>query len=517
LDIQVAIVDTLAPGIRFYATPESPYANDLVIAQTTRQFMTAAGAQLAINGDFYASAGVIEGYVHRNPSHFAASDGNIYSPFGSTEPAFHIGENNVAHTVVASSQSASGKLQPNPAVPVWNAVGGSDYLVQNGAIPTTWRDPAFATALHPRTAIGVSADRSRVAMFVVDGRQSHSGGMNFPEMAAMLRNDYGMHWAINLDGGGSTTMAMADPLPRVLNSPSDGSERVVANSLAVYARPAPPPIPEHALVANYQQSGVYSHVGAQILSGSPTANFADDSAFRVGYSTSLGKGRGVLSFDLSGIPQDATIHGVSLTLDAFESSGASGNQYVDLELYQLEAPVAETQVTWNDNLNRQNWETPGGDFTPPALSTLFAQQPTGLKTFVSTVDFVAAAQEALHSDQPLNLIVAALDAETWGAANSSNLHLRFRSDDAIIGQRPRMTVHFSLAGDFNRDGVVDSADYVVWRKGSGTMYTQSDLNVWRAHFGDSVASGTTATAVPEPSAWMLLAICLSLTGSLSRK
>jgi hypothetical protein len=38
-------------------------------------------------------------------------------------------------------------------------------------------------------------------------------------------------------------------------------------------------------------------------------------------------------------------------------------------------------------------------------------------------------------------------------------------------------------GDFNSDGTVDAADYVVWRKGLDTMYSQNDYDVWRANFG----------------------------------
>jgi hypothetical protein len=70
----------------------------------------------------------------------------------------------------------------------------------------------------------------------------------------------------------------------------------------------------------------------------------------------------------------------------------------------------------------------------------------------------------------------------------------------------------SLAGDYNDDGKVDAADYVAWRNGLGTTYTQGHYNVWRANFGASggSASGATAglpssanAAVPEPtSAWL---------------
>jgi hypothetical protein len=70
-------------------------------------------------------------------------------------------------------------------------------------------------------------------------------------------------------------------------------------------------------------------------------------------------------------------------------------------------------------------------------------------------------------------------------------------------------------GDFNRDGTVDAADYVVWRKGLGTTYTQADYDMWRANFGQTIGSGAALPSaeplpvVPEPVVWMML-----LTGML---
>jgi hypothetical protein len=65
-----------------------------------------------------------------------------------------------------------------------------------------------------------------------------------------------------------------------------------------------------------------------------------------------------------------------------------------------------------------------------------------------------------------------------------------------------------LAGDYNHDGTVDAPDYVVWRKGLGTTYTQADYAVWRAHFGQTAGSGAGANAsasgaVPEPTSRMM--------------
>jgi hypothetical protein len=64
-----------------------------------------------------------------------------------------------------------------------------------------------------------------------------------------------------------------------------------------------------------------------------------------------------------------------------------------------------------------------------------------------------------------------------------------------------------VLGDFNFDGSVDAADYVVWRKGLGTTYTPADYDVWRANFGATASSGTGAmvgAAVPEPATPVIL-------------
>ncbi len=64
-----------------------------------------------------------------------------------------------------------------------------------------------------------------------------------------------------------------------------------------------------------------------------------------------------------------------------------------------------------------------------------------------------------------------------------------------------------VSGDFDRNGVVDAADYVVWRKGLGTTYGESDYQLWRANFGRSAANGLSGmgnATVPEPTVFTLL-------------
>jgi hypothetical protein len=76
-----------------------------------------------------------------------------------------------------------------------------------------------------------------------------------------------------------------------------------------------------------------------------------------------------------------------------------------------------------------------------------------------------------------------------------------------------------LAGDFNADGTVDAADYVVWRKNAGTLYDQDDYNDWRANFGRSIddPEGSSLAAVPEPTTLVSLPVIIALVAPTLRK
>jgi hypothetical protein len=72
-----------------------------------------------------------------------------------------------------------------------------------------------------------------------------------------------------------------------------------------------------------------------------------------------------------------------------------------------------------------------------------------------------------------------------------------------------------LSGDYNDDGMVDAADFVVWRKGLGMTYSQNDYGIWRSHFGESAGSGMAIgspshATVPEP-----LVLAMPFVGTLA--
>ena len=134
-----------------------------------------------------------------------------------------------------------------PAVEVLReAIGGGPRIVRDG-VPSIEHEQeslsaAFATDRHPRTAIGFSRDERTLFLVTVDGRQpGHSVGMSLEELAHLMstqlrlftKSQTSAHQAINLDGGGQTTMVVRE---QVVNRPSDPTgERPVVNALLVIA------------------------------------------------------------------------------------------------------------------------------------------------------------------------------------------------------------------------------------------------------------------------------------------
>ncbi|WP_147375268.1 phosphodiester glycosidase family protein [Jiangella rhizosphaerae] len=112
------------------------------------------------------------------------------------------------------------------------AVGGNHLLVDDG-VQRTFTDTEPAA----RTSIGLSEDGRTMYLVSVDGKQAHSRGMTLTEFAELM-DDLGAYDALNIDGGGSSTLVVRDPGTddrTVVNSPSDGTERSVANGLALFA------------------------------------------------------------------------------------------------------------------------------------------------------------------------------------------------------------------------------------------------------------------------------------------
>ena len=131
--------------------------------------------------------------------------------------------------------------EPKPWASAQDIVGGAGLLIRDGRDVLDWSVEAFnkgfAEGRHPRTMIGDAADGT-IWLVTVDGRQPQlSVGMTLEELRA-LAHRLGLVNALNLDGGGSTTMSVREGgRTTVVNSPSDlAGPRKVSDALIVMPR-----------------------------------------------------------------------------------------------------------------------------------------------------------------------------------------------------------------------------------------------------------------------------------------
>lgn len=252
--MHVLVIDTRTPGMRFLVTPRSGKLD--TTKQTTLEFLTQHKAQIAVNAHFF------EPWPPPTPDTgqadlvgLAASDGDVYSPFEDrppksyairpNAPALNIDPHNVPTIVLRKPGDTTGK-QVAEAVELFNAVAGNEQILTDANV--TAGTGEWDNRPNPLTVIGIDGG-GRLVVLVVDGRQPKvSEGLSTREAVALLARDYDVRDAINLDGGGSTTLCLADPTPRVANVPA-GTLRPVGSNLAIFIATQPPSAEDSPIIS----------------------------------------------------------------------------------------------------------------------------------------------------------------------------------------------------------------------------------------------------------------------------
>jgi hypothetical protein len=244
--LHIARIDLRTPGLELVGTPGERSGGKEFVATPTSTFVREHRLALAINADYFlpfdgghlldkafvplAGSGVTaEG--------LALSDGRLASDSATEDArvngAFCAGRHG-AHIVRGRGGCPRGSRVGIGAGPV--------LLLDGRRQPRESSRAAYYDAREPRTALGLDAKRQTLWLVVVDGRQPrYSEGMTLDELSAVFEH-LGASSAINLDGGGSSTMAArVDGQVRVLNSSIHtgipGRERPVANHLGVRVQP----------------------------------------------------------------------------------------------------------------------------------------------------------------------------------------------------------------------------------------------------------------------------------------
>lgn len=244
----IATIDLRDPRVEILVTdpldrPIEGSPNAEARLETVDVWAKRVNADLAVNANFFGRAGGEKEFVANAPADvigLSVSDAKVVSAprefKGKGDPALVFGKDR--HAAITRQDAHLSK-------DVFDAVAGiggsetdpnrGDQLVTAG-VSTADKARVEPNARHPRTAAGVSKDGWTLYLVTIDGRQKDwSVGMTLPELATLMI-ELGSHDAINLDGGGSTTMIYRElgSSSYQTNKPSEKAGfRPVANALGV--------------------------------------------------------------------------------------------------------------------------------------------------------------------------------------------------------------------------------------------------------------------------------------------
>ncbi len=213
--IHVLKIDLTTPGVHFGATASAQRQ------RTTSSFCKLVGATAATNGDFFSYADYhVIGLAAGGGAKWTDTADNNFSANLAFDNAQRVEFHKAPEVLAFDSTWMKG------------VVSGHPQVVTDGVAITANTTSAACNSRNPRTAMGISQDKHTLFMAVIDGRSSASAGMYCTEEAALMKS-LGAYEAVNFDGGGSSTMYINGR--GVVNTPSDGVERVVGNHLALFA------------------------------------------------------------------------------------------------------------------------------------------------------------------------------------------------------------------------------------------------------------------------------------------
>jgi exopolysaccharide biosynthesis protein len=214
IDVHVARVAVRNPRLRIVATREDDRG------LTVSEFAKKNKAVIAINADYFTK--------EMKPVGLAMGPCGVWDGTRDTQ----------REGVIAAGEQKVEIYPPREVLEEpeeWTtaAVSGWPMLVESCKALTPSKLPgsdAFTRAPHPRTAVGLSKSGRTMYFVVADGRREGVPGLTLARLARFMKEELGVCSAINLDGGGSSAMWIDD---EIVNRPSDGQERRVADHLAV--------------------------------------------------------------------------------------------------------------------------------------------------------------------------------------------------------------------------------------------------------------------------------------------
>ena len=204
LQIHAVKIDLATPKLALYTTPRAEQwveNKTETMRQTTRDFLRSSQATerqivFAANADSFSPWPAP--FRERTPTNLgglAISEGVVVSPPGGTPSLL------ISKSGEASIQTTTGETPLNN---IQTAISGFALCLSDGVVKPSGND------LHPRTGLGLSADGKSLFVVAIDGRRYSRQGATTQELGAWLKK-FGSDDGINMDGGGSTTLAWWNP------------------------------------------------------------------------------------------------------------------------------------------------------------------------------------------------------------------------------------------------------------------------------------------------------------------
>lgn len=238
--IHIVTVDLTAPGVEVVVSPGLANADapNQTRAQTTSGFLQAAQVQIAANGSFFYP------FREKTPWDYAPHVGDRANVLGQAiAEGQTYAEPRRPWYPVCFLKSQRAIISPHTTCPVGTrfALSAGPRLLTQGE--PTQRDPVSSESQpYARLLLAIDKPGTRLWLIAIDGKQPlYSRGMTLTEATALVQ-ELGAYEALNLDGGGSTTLVRSvDGQPRLLNAPIHAKlpmwERPVANQIGIRAQP----------------------------------------------------------------------------------------------------------------------------------------------------------------------------------------------------------------------------------------------------------------------------------------
>jgi exopolysaccharide biosynthesis protein len=370
---------------------------------------------------------------------------------------------------------------------VATAVSGAAYLERRGAMAVPVTGGGENNVNYPVIGIGVSKDGKHAIMAVFDGEETTSTavGLTRPQFAQWMMA-HGAYNAIEFDSGGSAEMVArlpGDKRVSVLNTPSDGSERPVANGLFIYSAEAAPGAATHVTVNGGQPltllHGTTVPVSAYATDAedNPAAQAADlsvapGSLARAGASTTTATGgqtvavtagnpgAGLLTGTAGRARTDVPLRVVSalssLTISPGEPDLANGATQALTPSGKADGasvPLPASQVRWSVSPASFGTVSSSGVFTAAASGD-------GLATVTATAGGVSGTV-SIAVGESATVIDSMANVSNWGASNG------------YLYPWPRVVP--SSPSDSTTDGSISQSSTVTSPSGGDTMDLHYDF------------------------------------------